>query len=75
MRPKYLNNINNKSKSTSELEDLKMLRNGFTLSVLQGVLIGIIFAINDLDFLSTKGLTVFFLILICGFLGQFKNQS
>lgn len=52
-----------------------MLRNGFTLSVLQGVLIGIIFAINDLDFLSTKGLTVFFLILICGFLGQFKNQS
>lgn len=75
MRPKYMNKINNKTNNTHEMEMLKMLRNSLFLSILQGVLIGIVFGIADLDFLSTKGLTVFFLILVCGFLGQFKNQS
>lgn len=75
MRPKYMNKIGNKTKSISKMEGLKMLRNGFILSVVQGILIGIVFAITDLDFLSTKGLTVFFLILFCGFLGKFKNHS
>lgn len=74
MRPKYMSKIDNKSKSTYEMEMIKMHRNGLFLSVMQGVLIGIVLGIADLDFLSTKGLTVFFLILACGFLGQFKNQ-
>lgn len=75
MRPKYLNKSANKSKSKYEMDMIEMHRNGLFLSIMQGVLIGIVLGIADLDFLSTKGLAVFFLILACGFLGQFKNQS
>lgn len=73
MRPKYMNKISNKTKSTIKLEVFKMLRNGFILSVVQGVFIGTVLNIADINFSSPSGLTIALLILTCGFLGELKK--